>query len=370
MSQRFELSISPNYVPDWGIVEAVRELFQNALDAEKDCIDNELSWTYDNGKMYIVSPKSSLLKDSLLFGTTTKVNNAKAIGQFGEGYKLALLVLTRLGYKVTVHNNRRGEIWVPKIIKSKRYDSNLLVVDVTKHIPKSKDLTFEIEDVSQLDFEKLQKSNLHIKPLRPLAETYFGQILTRENAGDLFVNGLFVCNTENFKFGYNIKPEHITLGRDRDLVTNFNLSWVTGQIWKEAGLDATLINLLKEDKPVDDVKYVNSFISQNHHITKTMYADFAGTYGKMAIPVSSQAEFDMIKKSYKKLKPILVPAPVREVIYVCTDDLRATAERRVKPGKTPQQKLKALLNKISHLLSRKQLEEFIELIEDSSDWDY
>ena len=43
-----ELTLSRNYVPSWGVVEAVRELFQNALDQETMHPENEASWEYDS----------------------------------------------------------------------------------------------------------------------------------------------------------------------------------------------------------------------------------------------------------------------------------------------------------------------------------
>ena len=45
--KKFELSISPDYVADWGVIEAVRELFQNALDQQTINKNNKMFFTYD-----------------------------------------------------------------------------------------------------------------------------------------------------------------------------------------------------------------------------------------------------------------------------------------------------------------------------------
>ena len=44
---KYELTISKNYVPDWGVKEAIRELFQNALDQEIVDSNNSMFFAYD-----------------------------------------------------------------------------------------------------------------------------------------------------------------------------------------------------------------------------------------------------------------------------------------------------------------------------------
>lgn len=43
---KFELTISTNYVPDWTYVEALRELFQNALDQQTENPANKMLFEY------------------------------------------------------------------------------------------------------------------------------------------------------------------------------------------------------------------------------------------------------------------------------------------------------------------------------------
>ena len=40
--RKFELSISADYVPEWGVTEAVREFFQNSIDEETRDSSNKM----------------------------------------------------------------------------------------------------------------------------------------------------------------------------------------------------------------------------------------------------------------------------------------------------------------------------------------
>jgi hypothetical protein len=108
---KYELSISTNYVPDWGIVEAFRELFQNALDNEIINPENKMNWSYIDNKVIISNKTSKLDANSLLLGSTTKTTHEEVIGKHGEGYKIAFMVLLRNNKKVKVYNYGNREIW-------------------------------------------------------------------------------------------------------------------------------------------------------------------------------------------------------------------------------------------------------------------
>lgn len=44
---KYELSISADYVPTWGVVEGAREFFQNALDEQVADPENKMFFEYD-----------------------------------------------------------------------------------------------------------------------------------------------------------------------------------------------------------------------------------------------------------------------------------------------------------------------------------
>ena len=92
--KKLELTIASNYVPTWTVVDAVRELFQNALD------QGDYTWHFAAGTLTLTNCNTSLSTSSLLLGTSTKAGDLATVGQFGEGYKIATLVLLRSGKQV------------------------------------------------------------------------------------------------------------------------------------------------------------------------------------------------------------------------------------------------------------------------------
>lgn len=95
----YELTLTPNYVSDWNFNDALRELIQNGTDQEVLDPDNEFQIDYSQKeKVLRLKNRKSVLKiNTLLLGRSSKANNEDTVGQFGEGYKIAALVLNRLG---------------------------------------------------------------------------------------------------------------------------------------------------------------------------------------------------------------------------------------------------------------------------------
>jgi hypothetical protein len=80
--------ISPDYVKSWTPVRALCELIANALDEDPQA---QVSWS--DGVLTIADAGPGIPEEGLVLGHSTKT--AEQIGQFGEGKKLAALVLAR-----------------------------------------------------------------------------------------------------------------------------------------------------------------------------------------------------------------------------------------------------------------------------------
>jgi len=80
--------ISPDYVKSWTPVRALCELIANALDEDRDAT---VAWS--DGVLTIADNGPGIPEEGLILGYSTKTT--QQIGQFGEGKKLACLVLAR-----------------------------------------------------------------------------------------------------------------------------------------------------------------------------------------------------------------------------------------------------------------------------------
>lgn len=249
-NKTYELPLSRSYVKHWGVAEAVRELLQNALDS-----DSPLEWRFgEDDSLTITSRNARLEPRSLLLGSTSKSDASDKIGQFGEGYKIALLVLTREGREVTIFNN--DLIWGPVFKHSKTFNEEVLVIEEQKYPEgRGKGLQFVIEGLTADDIAQIKARTLHMQEsIGEVEDTSFGQILL-DQPGKLYVKGLYVCDTKLW-FGYNVKPEFLKLERDRQTVDSFDLEWLAKQMWFEAkGRMPQVVELLEKECP--DLKYAN-----------------------------------------------------------------------------------------------------------------
>ena len=67
--------------------------------------------------MRFVNNGASIGIDKLVLGETTKYDNENQIGKYGEGLKLALLVLVRNGHQLEIKTQE--QIWTPLSNKAK-----------------------------------------------------------------------------------------------------------------------------------------------------------------------------------------------------------------------------------------------------------
>ena len=379
---RFELSLSSNYVSHWTVVEAIRELFQNALDQETENADNKMFFDYSSSDEVLrIGNKSSILDvKSLLLGESTKRASTSTIGQFGEGYKLALLVLSHLNKGITIYNYGAKEVWYPKLIKSRKYGGQqILVVDVDKKffwqtVPDD-NLVFEIKDITRDEYIEICDSNLHLRPAMETIDTTYGDIIIDDAyRGQVFVKGLYVNTVEKLAYGYNFKPQHMKLDRDRKMVTDFDLKWKTSLMWKECGNEHA-IELAKTGAM--DVTYLQEAWTnrseQFEAMASTAYQSFRSEHGPKAYPVSTQDEADKIVRRFGKgkVEPVIVTVSYQAVVKASPEfkkeDEEYVAEEILE--QSPYERLSDFYDKAYDNLSEEQREEFDAILEESKSWE-
>lgn len=209
---RLHTNISPDYVKNWDISQAIRELIQNYLDSlsEFDC-NGTLTWESGMGVAKDLGP--GLEPRHFAMGVSEKSSKAK--GKYGEGLKLALLTFAREGRFVEIRSKNR--IIRPVIAKDPNYGTDLLALDV---------ISVETGQGTEIRFacswdELAQGKSYFVEFSDEFDEfEWMEQDLISSPGGDIYVNGTKVGTLENALFSYHLDEEVVgDIGnRDREVI--------------------------------------------------------------------------------------------------------------------------------------------------------
>lgn len=213
-------NITRNYIPDWTVLDAMRELLQNAIDSDPEGYQiglSPLNVSGSNVYSCTIVTNTELPISALFMGESSKRNDNEAIGTHGEGLKLAMLVLLREGREPDIHSSHYiAPEW-----------DNTQELDV---------LAFHCQEVSKyvggtiIEFECTEEefqqfSSMHLPKDHP-----FGLLEGRPD--ELFVGGLKISSM-GYKYGYNLKPSEISLERDRRVSDPYRLGEAIARLWIE-----------------------------------------------------------------------------------------------------------------------------------------
>lgn len=293
MGTTYKLSLNRNYVSKWTAIDAIRELIQNALDSDSPF---KYEFIHDGNGSYtlILNSEHTVLQPrTLLLGVTSKQDNYDAIGSFGEGFKIALLVLTRNGYDVKMHNG--DVIWAPEFRHDARFGEEILCIVESPILQREyTGLTFKIPGLDEQSMDEIRASCLLMQStVGEIYSTQWGDILL-DRPGNLYVGNLFVCTT-GFKYGYNIHPKYITLERDRKTVSSWSLGEVTSKMWYTRPADV-VAQMIQDELP--DVEYAR--YNAPELVKEACYQEFRKNNPGALIASSAHEMQEAIKKGMTK----------------------------------------------------------------------
>jgi len=295
--KQLQTTISENYVNDWGYKEGIREIMQNALDSNDLGFTGGIKYIKDRKKIVIFNHGAKLNLDSLLLGTTSKGNDIRQRGKYGEGFKVGSLALYRDKKPVTIYTG--NETWYPEIDNHKAIKTPVLVFNIKKGNPYKQRLTFEIDDITQEEWTTLKDQfitlcNLESDMYHQTPESKV--LLGKKFKGKVYCGGIFVSHDKNLEYGYDFKPPVLSLNRDRNMVDSFNLKWNTSKAWAylSANMKGKLFDtekMLKSNCP--DVEFMDQFA--DYTVTGKLVEKFFEDNTKRSYPVTSTEEQEQVR---------------------------------------------------------------------------
>lgn len=354
--KHYELSLNKSYVRHWGILEAVRELIQNALDSESPFVYEVSEMADGSYSLILTSEFATLSPQSLLLGATSKADATDKIGSFGEGYKIAMLVLVREGIPVEIWNGDRH--WRPFFQYSKKYDDDLLCVKETAMPIRHQGLDFFIPGLSLDVVEGVRESCLQMQDhVGQKHSTLWGDILL-EKPGKLYVGGLYICDTK-LRYGYNIKPEFMKLERDRKTVDNWDLKTVCRDMWYSTGEMDLVAQMIQDGVP--DMEYAE--YSAPAIVKEACYKLFRQKYPRGIVAKSQEELHRMVKEGMTNT--VFVGSAFGSLV-TASSSYRTEVPRAA--AKTPHEKLEAWYKEHRYHMHAKSRGPFEELMKEAKNW--
>lgn len=196
---------------------------------------------------------------------------------------------------------------------------------------------------------------MHLQPGYGVEESNeYGEALSdAKHAGLVFVNGLYVCKYEPYKFGYNFKPGNLKLDRDRKLASDFDLKWLASKFWMN---NPRVIEFVEQG--LADVSYLSdmSWYSSSINIFNEAFERFRLVHGPRAVPVTMQEEADKVPAGYKA---VIVSSNYKSLIT------RSLAyEEPEDDSIDPLDLLQQWFESIEDILTEEQQEQFNEIMEE------
>lgn len=337
---KFQLTISDQYVPTWGIAEGLREAVQNALDGQQAGYPMEITAPTKGSPVLRISNKGVTLDRSIwLMGTTSKASGDYR-GCYGEGLKLGALALTRAGRSVTFANG--AEDWRVKLEPSKAFEGKPVVTVYTvkrkqpvEDFAVSIDCTPEEWAVSRLNFLDLL-SDQSIKSFK--CETSKDRLLLDPAfAGRLYVKGILVEAKENMAYGYDFGSASVD--RDRRMINTWDLGYHTSGVWSEALLSHSCPEVngpMMLDFLISDTFDARCFQTRKpwgnaRHLVEAAWFE---RYGEDTIPVANLQALNAA--GHLGLTGVIMPAAVHDFFQGSErlDIDEAAKHRKLRPSRT------------------------------------
>lgn len=289
---KINLTIESNYLPSWGLREGIRELVQNARDAEVEH-HAPMKVTFDKNVLHIVNEGTTLPHSALLLGHTSKALRHDTIGKFGEGLKLGVLALIRAGHAVTIRSG--SEVWTPSLEHSALFNATILTFNILTGRKEKDRVAIEIAGITKESWTEFRKMFLFLEsiPEEEQVRTRNGTLLlSAEKKGKVFVKGIFIQSNSDLQYGYDLRDAEVD--RDRKMIETYNLQSATQEVQMEAlNIQESLFEEFAQSlsrRTTENNNLAYSAHTVPDKARQYVHAKFMKEHGIDAVPVSNLAE--------------------------------------------------------------------------------
>lgn len=320
---KIELSITSAYQSKWGVWEGIREIVCNGIDADKETVGGApLKVTWNNNVLSVENQGTTIPHEALLMGHSTKMDRSDTIGQFGEGFKIGILALVRDGYPVKVRNG--SEVWDAALEQSAKFKAEVLVFNVQGGRKNENRVRVEIGEVTADTWEHIRERFRWLQEIdddKTVTTGYGTLLLGGDQAGRIYVKGVFVRQISDLRYGYDLSS--VTINRDRDILDSFDMNNATRKIWDGAvsqrpDLLKPLYKMLSEGAA--DIAGFEEWAtsSMSDELKDNMAALFVEQFGANAVPVTNIGDSRDVEHQGKQ--GIVVPPKLKGLLSTRLDD--------------------------------------------------
>jgi hypothetical protein len=224
--------ISPDYIKNWSAERAIAEIIANAIDADP----RGFSISYADGVLDISDGAAlGIGAEGMVLGFSDKRDRDDQIGQFGEGLKIASLVLARDPSVGGVFIETVGYSVVPVVVDQKAIVG--LSIPSKSAVP-TKVLRWRLWPCDRVAGTRIrivvpervakaaQARFLHITDQPYEVPTGSGRVITSGKAGRIYIGGVLVSERRDFALSYDLslQASRTMQNRDRVVIDGAHLS--------------------------------------------------------------------------------------------------------------------------------------------------
>jgi hypothetical protein len=293
-----QYGIGADYLPNWTVEHALREIFQNYIDYGEYNVHTEQD-TDGNVTVFI---RNNYIPENLEFlriGNSNKTN--KQIGKWGEGLKMAFLVMLRESIPFTIISNKHTlkAIWV-----NHKEIGNILAINYQPYTVSNNQFITKFTMKADVFFKYM--NGIITKQDILFEHSYHGRVVNKDK-GNIYCNGIFVCNVENMSKAYDLYAEVLPLDRDRVLPKTWDVNYHTSK------LNEAYDKWTTKDLSYSDASYIQKIPERYHssfrprRIDKTIYVEVKHEDGTTELISNSNIKDAVKELPYfkRKLKQLM-----------------------------------------------------------------